>query len=98
MSLLGGNCMIKVDDSQKKQELITRLNRLEGQVRGIKQMITNDRDCDAILIQVSAIINSLKSFGNNILKDYLTTNLVEDIKSGKLETIEEVITLFGRIN
>lgn len=90
--------MEKVDDSQKKQELITRLNRVEGQIRGIKQMVANNRDCDAILIQVSAVINSLKSFSNNILKEHLTTKMVDDIKNDKLETIEEVITLFGRIN
>ncbi len=90
--------MIKVDDGQKKQELITRLNRLEGQVRGIKQMVASNRDCDAILIQVSAIINSLKSFSNTILREHLSTKVVEELKNGKLETIEEVITLFGRIN
>lgn len=90
--------MTKVDDNQRKQELITRLNRIEGQVRGIKQMINDDRYCDDILIQISAIINSLKSFGNNILKDYLSTTVVDDLKNGKLETIEEIVTLFGRIN
>lgn len=90
--------MTKVDDNQSKQELITRLNRIEGQVRGIKQMINDDRYCDDILIQISAIINSLKGFGNNILKDYLSTTVVDDLKKGKLETIEEIVTLFGRIN
>lgn len=90
--------MTKVDYNQRKQELITRLNRIEGQVRGIKQMINDDRYCDDILIQISAIINSLKGFGNNILKDYLSTTVVDDLKKGKLETIEEIVTLFGRIN
>lgn len=90
--------MVKVDEVQKKQELITRLNRLEGQVRGIKQMIENERDCDSILIQISSIINSLKSCGNTILREYLTTKVVDDLKNDKLETIEEVITLFSRIN
>ena len=90
--------MKKVDDAQKKQELITRLNRLEGQVRGIKQMINDDRECDDILIQVSAIINSLKGFSKTILREHLSTKVVDDLKDGKLETIEEVITLFSRIN
>ena len=90
--------MIKVDEGQKKQELLTRLNRLEGQIRGIKQMIANDRDCDSILIQISAIINSLKSCGNTLLREHLLTKVVDDLKNDKLETIEEVVTLFGRIN
>lgn len=90
--------MTKVDDGQRKQELITRLNRIEGQVRGVKQMISDDRYCDDILIQVSAIINSLKGLSNNILKAHLSTKVVDDLKNGKLETVEEVITLFGRIS
>lgn len=90
--------MTKVYDNPRKQELITHLNRIEGQVRGIKQMIIDDRYCDDILIQISAIINSLKGFSNNILKDYLSTTVVDDLKKGKLETIEEIVTLFGRIN
>ena len=90
--------MVKVDDGQRKQELITRLNRLEGQVRGIKQMINDDRECDDILIQVSAIINSLKGFSKTILKEHLSTKVVEDLKNDKLETVDEVITLFSRIN
>lgn len=90
--------MKEVNDAQRKQELITRLSRLEGQVRGIKQMVNDDRECDDILIQVSAIINSLKGFSKIILKDHLSTKVVNDLKDGKLETIEEVVTLFSRIN
>lgn len=85
--------MTRVDDGQRKQELITRLNRIEGQVRGVKQMINDD-----ILIQISAILNSLKGFSNILLKEHLSTKVVEDLKKGKLETVDEVITLFGRIN
>lgn len=81
-----------------KEALITRLNRLEGQVRGIKQMINDERECDDILIQISAIINSLKGFSKTILKEHLSTKIVEDLKHGNEETIEEIITLFGRIN
>lgn len=90
--------MTRVDDGQRKQELITRLNRIEGQVRGIKQMINDDRYCDDILIQISAILNSLKGFSNILLREHLSTKVVEDLKKGKLETVDEVITLFGRIN
>ena len=81
-----------------RQELITRLNRLEGQIRGIKQMVNDDRECDDILIQVSAIISSLKGFSKIILKEHLSTKIVDDLKNGKVESVEEVITLFSRIN
>lgn len=90
--------MEKVEDGQTKSQLIVRLSRLEGQVRGVKQMIENDRECDDILIQISAIINSLKSLGNNILKDHIATKVTDNLKKGDLDSIEEVITLFSRIN
>lgn len=90
--------MTKSSNNQRKQELTTRLSRIEGQVRGIKQMINDDRYCDDILIQVSAIINSLKSFGNTVLKDYVATKIVDDLKNGKDGATEEMIDLFKRIN
>lgn len=90
--------MAKVDDSQNRQELITRLSRLEGQVRGVKQMLLDERKCDDILIQVSAIINSLRGFSNIILKDHIATNMIEDLKNGKQEAIDEMLTLFNRVN
>ncbi|MBQ7136516.1 MAG: metal-sensing transcriptional repressor [Bacilli bacterium] len=96
--MLGGIAVEKEKVTGSKQELITRLNRLEGQIRGIKQMINDDRECDDILIQISAIINSLKGFSKTILKEHLSTKIVDDLKNGKIESVEEVITLFSRIN
>ena len=90
--------MAKTISEQKKQELTTRLSRIEGQVRGIKQMINDDRYCDDILIQVSAIINSLRGFGNTVLKDYVATKIVDDLRNGKDGATEEMIDLFKRIN
>ncbi len=90
--------MEKVDDNQRRQELNTRLSRIEGQVRGIKQMITDERDCDDILIQISAIINSLKGFSKTIIRDHLSNKVVEELKNGNLETVDEIITLFTRID
>ncbi len=90
--------MTKSNNNQRKQELTTRLSRIEGQVRGIKQMINDDRYCDDILIQVSAIINSLKGFGNTVLKDYVATKIVDDLRNGKDGATEEMIDLFKRIN
>ena len=95
---LGGKYMKKTDDSQTKSGIIVRLSRLEGQVRGVKQMIENDRECDDILIQISAIINSLKSLGNNLLKEHIETKIADNLKNGDLDSIDEVITLFSRIN
>lgn len=82
---------------EEKDRLIKRLNKIEGQVRGIKQMIEDNRYCDDILIQISAIDKSLKSLGKEVLKNYLSTCVVNDIKNDKLEVINEIVELFGRI-
>lgn len=83
---------------KNKTDLVNRLNRIEGQVRGVKQMIEADRYCGDVLIQISAINKSLKSLGNEILKNHLNTCVVNDIKNNKLEVMDEVMDLFSRLN
>ena len=61
-------------------------------------MVEDDRYCNDILIQISAINKSLKSLGNEILKSHLSTCVVNDLKNDNLEAIDEIIDLFGRIN
>ncbi len=61
-------------------------------------MIDNERYCADILIQISAIDKSLKSLGTELLKEHLSSCVVEDIKNDKLEVIDEVVALFERMN
>ena len=75
---------------------IKRLNRIEGQVRGISKMITDNRHCDDVLIQISAVKKSLESLGREILENHMKTCMVDDIKNNKFETIDEVIKLIRR--
>lgn len=89
---------LKHREKEEKVKLMKRLNVIEGQVRGVKQMIEEDRYCDDVLIQISAIQSSLKSLGNAILKNHLSTCVVEEIKNDKLEVIDDIIDLFGRLN
>ena len=83
---------------QEKKNLIKRLSIIEGQVRGIKQMIETDRYCDDVLIQISAINKSLKSLGNEILKSHFATCVVKDIKENRIEVIDDIIDLFDKLN
>jgi DNA-binding FrmR family transcriptional regulator len=83
---------------EEKEVLIKRLNRIEGQVKGIKQMIIDDRYCDEVLIQISAVNKSLKSLGNEMLKNHLATCVVEDIKNDNLNVIDDIVDLFGKLN
>ena len=89
---------IKYRTEEEKKQLIRRLNIINGQVNGLKQMIEYDRHCSDILIQVSAITKSLKSFGNVLLKSHLKTCVVNDIKNDKLSALDEVVDLFNKLN
>lgn len=85
----------RTDDEKKR--LITRLNIIEGQIRGINQMVVEDRYCGDILIQISAVSNALKSLGNNILENHLNTCVVRDIKDDRLEILDEVMNLVKKL-
>lgn len=83
---------------EEKKKIQKRLNIIEGQIKGIKQMIEDDRYCADIVIQISAIDKSLKSLGNEILRSHLSSCVVEDIKNDRLEVIDEVVSLFEKMN
>ena len=70
--------------------LINRLNRIEGQVRGIKNMLENDAYCTDILIQVSAVNAALNSFNKELLANHIHTCVVDDIKNGNGDTVDEL--------
>lgn len=87
---------LKHRDCEEKRRLTKRLSIIEGQVRGIKQMIADDRYCDDVLIQLSAVDKSIKSLANSILEEHMHSCVVESIKNGNEEAIDEIIDLFKR--
>lgn len=92
------NCCCSQKTKERSEEefkkLINRLNRIEGQVRGVKRMLENDAYCTDVLIQVSAINAALNSFNKMLLAEHIRTCVAEDIRQGKDEIIDElVITL-----
>ena len=82
---------------EEKKRLTKRLNIIEGQVRGAKQMIENDRYCDDVLTQLSAINKALESLENSILESHIATCVTYEIQSGNLDIIEEVMDLIKRL-
>lgn len=80
-----------------KKELTKRLNIIEGQIRGINQMIANDRYCDDVLIQIAAVSNALKSLGNSILEIHLNTCVTQNIQDGNLKIIDDVMNLIKKL-
>ena len=91
--------------SQKKKErspeeykkLISRLNRIEGQIRGIKGMLEKDAYCTDILTQVSAVNAALNSFNKELLASHIRTCVVDDIREGKDETVDELVTVMQKL-
>ncbi len=92
-------CDKKTHRSNEEKKLITnRLSRIEGQVKGIKKMIEEDKYCNDVLIQLSAIENSIKSLSNHILEKHLYSCVTNDLEKGNLEIIDELISLFKKFN
>lgn len=92
------NCenKIKIRENHEKKAIISRINRLTGQMNGVKKMIEDDRYCDDVLIQLSAIDKSIKSLANLILDNHMHTCLIENIKNGNYEIVNEIVELFRR--
>ena len=72
------------------QDLITRLNRIEGQVRGVKKMLEEDRYCVDILTQVSAITCGLNAFNKKLLANHIKSCVVNDIRAGDDSVVDEL--------
>ena len=79
-------------------KLNKRLKTIEGQIRGVQNMIDEDKYCNDILIQLLAINKSIKSVSNEIFKNHLSTCVVRDIKNNDPKIIDEVMELIGRLN
>ena len=82
----------------EKKTINNRINRIEGQLKGIKRMIEEDTYCNDVLIQLSAVENSVKSLSNHILENHLYSCVSKDLENGKLEVIDELIGLFKKFN
>ena len=92
-------CNKKTKRGEEEKKLITnRLNRINGQITGIKKMIDNDAYCNDVLIQLKAVESSVQSLSNHILENHLYNCVTRDLENGELDTIDELISLFKRFN
>ena len=87
----------KRSDDEKKR-IISRLNRISGQINGISKMVENDAYCNDVLIQLAAVKSSVKSLSTYILENHLCTCVARDLENGELDTIDEIISLFKRFD
>lgn len=87
-------CKKKIRNEEEKKQLENRINKLVGQMSGIKKMVEDDAYCPDILIQLSAVYSSVKSLSSLILKNHMNTCVVEAIKKGDMSVVDEVTDLF----
>lgn len=92
-----GNGKVKHRDTKEKRDLITRLSRIEGQIRGLQAMVEQDRYCVDIVTQVSAVQAALNSFNKMLLSRHIKTCVVEDIRQGEEEAIDELCALLQKL-
>ena len=81
---------------EMKKDLTTRLNRVMGQINGVKSMVDDDRYCVDVLMQLSAAQSALRVVSDKILAEHMKTCLVEEIKEDNLEVVDEMIKLVSK--
>jgi CsoR family transcriptional regulator, copper-sensing transcriptional repressor len=80
-----------------KKNLVTRLNRIEGQIRGIKGLIEKDTYCDDVITQISATQSALNSVAKILLEGHLKSCVVERIQENDLEVVDELLVTVQRL-
>ena len=86
-----------VRDIDEKKKLINRLSRIEGQIRGIKNMVENDAYCVDILTQSTAVNKAFDSFNQELLNKHIHTCVVRDIKEDKDGVIDELMNIISKL-
>lgn len=84
-------------DAKEQKQLQNRINRIIGQLNGIKNMIDDNRYCGDILIQIGAVENALQSLGYVILQDHMQTCVAEEVRKGNEDILAEAVELIKKI-
>ena len=87
----------KERSEEEYKKLIHRLNRIEGQIRGIRGMVENSAYCTDILMQVSAVNAALNAFNKELLANHIRTCVADDIRGGKEETVDELVNTLQKL-
>jgi DNA-binding FrmR family transcriptional regulator len=82
---------------QEKKKLINRLNRIEGQIRGIRKMVDNDVYCTDILVQSAAVNAAVNAFNKELLAHHIRGCVARDIREGRDEVIDELVVTIQKL-
>ena len=93
----GDCCRTKHREENEQAALIRRLNRIEGQIRGIRGMVEKDAYCTDILQQVSAAQSALNAFSRELLGSHIRSCVVQDIQNGKLEVVDDLLSTIQKL-
>ena len=91
------SCKKKERSEKEYKDLLHRLNRIEGQVRGIKGMVERDAYCTDILVQVAAVNAALNSFNRVLLANHIKTCVTQDIREGREDTVDELLATLPKL-
>lgn len=84
-------------EGKEYRDLISRLNRIEGQIRGVKKMVEDDRYCIDIINQVAAVSAAINSFNKLLLSEHIKSCVVEDIKAGNDQMVDELCATLHKL-
>lgn len=90
-----GKTTKRAEEDYKK--LMNRLNRIEGQIRGIKGMLERDTYCTDILVQSAAVTAAMNAFNRELMANHIKGCVVRDIQDGKLDTIDELVVMLEKL-
>ena len=93
----GGGCRHQQRTEEEHKHLITRLNRIEGQIRGIRSMVEKDVYCTDILVQAAAARSALNGFTRELIDQHLSTCVAEDLKNGGEEKLQEFLWILNKL-
>ncbi|MEY8515474.1 metal-sensing transcriptional repressor [Lachnospiraceae bacterium 29-84] len=91
------SCKTKERNEKEYKDLIHRLNRIEGQIRGIRGMVERDAYCTDILVQVAAANAALNSFNKVLLANHIKSCVTQDIREGKEGTVDELVEVLQKL-
>ena len=95
---VGGCCEKTTSRSEEeRKKLINRMNRIEGQIRGIRKMVEKDAYCADILIQSAAVNAAVNAFNKELLASHIRGCVARDIREGKNDVIDELVTTLQKL-
>ena len=87
----------KERSEEEQKKLVNRLNRIEGQIRGVRRMVESDAYCTDIIVQAGAVNAAINSFIKELLASHIRTCVADDIRNGKEEVVDDLVKTLQKL-